>query len=92
MADEKAPQGELPPMRKDPAVLMVEEYFAQDHLRPGPLRDMSGYLREVALHILREAPASAERTVAVRKLLECKDAACRAVLPLQRKFAQPSGG
>ena len=59
----------------------ILKYFAYDHLKPGALRDMSKTFAIQAAHIVSEAPRSPERTVALRKLLEAKDAAVRSVLP-----------
>lgn len=55
-------------------------YFSFAHL-PEPLRSVSAKFNVLATEIVVGIPRSAERTVALRKLLESKDAAVRAVLP-----------
>lgn len=55
-------------------------WFRWQHLPP-TLQAVSRPFGELAEHIVRTIPASAERTVALRKLLEAKDAAVRASLP-----------
>ena len=57
----------------------IMKFFAFAHLPPH-LQSISAPFRTVADHILL-LPRSAERTVALRKLLESKDAAVRAALP-----------
>ena len=52
-------------------------YFTYSHL-PGPLQDVSKLFHATALAVILDLPRSAERTVALRKLLEAKDAAVRA--------------
>jgi len=54
-----------------------EAYFAYKHLLP-ELQAVSQRFYELAEFIVDELPNSAERTVALRKLLEAKDAAVRA--------------
>lgn len=56
----------------------ILQYFAYGHL-PEHLRVMSQIFYNVAQKIMT-LPRSAERTVALRKLLESKDAAVRAAL------------
>ncbi len=55
-------------------------FFAFDHL-PADLRAASMPFAVLALHIAATLPSNAERTVALRKLLEAKDCAVRALLP-----------
>lgn len=57
----------------------VLRFFDFEHL-PGPLRDRSAVFARTAEAILNLCPRNAERTVALRKLLEAKDAAVRAAL------------
>lgn len=57
----------------------IMQFFAYDHL-PAQLRDVSRPFGELAEHIHTNVPRNAERTVALRKLLEAKDAAVRAML------------
>jgi hypothetical protein len=55
------------------------QFFAYAHL-PAKLRDVSRPFGELADLIVATLPANPERTVALRKLLEVKDCAVRAVL------------
>lgn len=57
----------------------ILRYFQFRHL-PAHLQDVSRPFAALALRLLA-LPPSAERTVALRKLLESKDAAVRAALP-----------
>lgn len=65
----------LAPLRDQEIIL---KFFAYKHL-PEKLREVSKRFAAQALCIA-ELPRSAERTVALRKLLESKDAAVRAAL------------
>jgi len=56
----------------------ILKFFRCGHL-PDGLQKISRPFGEMALNIM-ELPRSAERTVALRKLLESKDAAVRAAL------------
>lgn len=56
------------------------KWFKYDHL-PAPLQEVSKPFCELAEHVASTIEPSAERTVALRKLLESKDAAVRAALP-----------
>jgi hypothetical protein len=58
----------------------ILRFFAWQHL-PLTLQDVSRPFGELALFLVDALPRSAERTVALRKLLEGKDAAVRAALP-----------
>jgi len=61
---------------------MVEhiiQFFAYEHLPPH-LAEVSRPFCELANIIVRDLPRNPERTVALRKLLEAKDAAVRAKL------------
>lgn len=58
---------------------VILKYFSFDHLPP-KLREVSEPFYRVAAIIASAVPRSAERTVALRKLLESKDAAVRAAL------------
>jgi nitrate reductase assembly molybdenum cofactor insertion protein NarJ len=62
-----------------PAILHVLKFFAYDHL-PDRLRDVSRPFSELAKAVAERAPENQETTVALRKLLEAKDAAVRATL------------
>jgi hypothetical protein len=55
-------------------------YFESGHLTPY-LAGVSIRFRELAEWIAAELPEGAEQSVALRKLLEAKDAAVRAALP-----------
>ena len=57
----------------------VLRFFHYSHL-PAKLQERSRPFYELARRIIDTAPRSAERTVALRKLLESKDAAIRAAL------------
>lgn len=67
-------------LQLDPNVETILQYFKFRHLPPGKLRAMSMRFALVAIDLVAEAPRCAERTVALRKLLEGKDAAVRACL------------
>jgi hypothetical protein len=58
----------------------ILRYFAFDHL-PQPLQVVSKPFHTLAHDLVANLPRSPERTVALRKLLESKDAAVRAALP-----------
>jgi hypothetical protein len=58
----------------------ILRFFSYKHL-PAPLADVSRPFSELAEHLFATLPRNAERTVALRKLLEAKDAAVRASLP-----------
>ena len=57
----------------------IMQYFAYAHL-PEHLQEVSKPFGELAQHIVTTLPRNPERTVALRKLLEGKDAAVRALL------------
>lgn len=57
----------------------IMQFFAHDHLPPH-LRDVSRPFAELAAQLVEMAPRNPERTVALRKLLEAKDAAVRAFI------------
>lgn len=57
----------------------IMQFFAYAHLPPF-LQEVSRPFGEMAEWIARELPRNPERTVALRKLLEAKDAAVRAKL------------
>lgn len=63
-----------------PAVDQVLQYFAYDHL-PAHLQEVSKPFHDLAHKTASNSPDSPETTVALRKLLEAKDAAVRAKLP-----------
>jgi hypothetical protein len=55
------------------------QFFAYEHL-PQNLQAISKPFGELAQRIVENLPRNPERTVALRKLLEAKDCAVRAVL------------
>lgn len=61
----------------------IMEYFEYDHLPPH-LQAFSKPWCDLAKHIIATTPRNAERSVALRKLLEGKDAAVRAALPKRK--------
>ena len=63
----------------------ILQFFAYEHLPP-PLRDVSKPFGDLATRLVETLPRNPERTVALRKLLEAKDAAVRAAL-----FQEPHG-
>lgn len=60
----------------------ILRYFEYSHLPPGAMMDTSRAFHALAERVVSTLPASAERTVALRKLLEGKDAAVRAAMDL----------
>ena len=62
-----------------PAIEHVLKFFAYDHL-PQHLQGVSKPFGELANQCALRAPDSQETTIALRKLLEAKDAAARAIL------------
>ena len=57
----------------------IMQFFAYDHL-PSALQAISRPFAELADMIVVVVPRNPERTVALRKLLEAKDAAVRAFI------------
>lgn len=57
-------------------------YFTYAHL-PEDLREVSKLYADLAHEVYHRLPAGAESTVALRKLLESKDAAVRSALDLR---------
>ena len=64
----------------NPAINHVLQYFEYEHLPPH-LKEMSRKFCLLADEVAAAAPQSRETTIALRKLLEAKDAAVRALLP-----------
>lgn len=56
------------------------QFFAYDHLKSEELKATSKPFGDLAQQIVDTLPANPERTVALRKLLEAKDCAVRALL------------
>lgn len=71
-----------PPQPPPQAIEPIMQYFAYAHLTPR-LATVSAQFATLADFIVTVLPRSAERTVALRKLLESRDAALRAALPLR---------
>ncbi len=63
----------------DPVREHIMQFFAFEHL-PERLQDVSKPFGLLAQAIVENLPRNPERTVALRKLLEAKDAAVRASL------------
>jgi len=57
----------------------LEQFFKYAHLPPN-LQAVSKPFCELAAHIVDTLPKNPERTVALRKLLEAKDCAVRALI------------
>lgn len=57
----------------------ILQFFAYDHL-PERLQDISRPFGIVAQNLVNDLPRNPERTVALRKLLEAKDAAVRCLV------------
>ena len=57
----------------------ILQFFAYSHL-PAHLQEVSRPFSEMAHRIVDTLPRNPERTVALRKLLESKDAAVRALV------------
>lgn len=62
-----------------PEIVHVLQYFRYTHL-PERLQDVSRRFHQLANEVAINAPTNPETVVALRKLLEAKDAAVRAVL------------
>jgi hypothetical protein len=58
----------------------IMRFFEYEHL-PNELQDISAACANLAAYLDTRLPAGAEKSTALRKLLECKDAAVRAGLP-----------
>ena len=67
-----------------PAIAGVLRFFEYNHLPDGPIRDMAKEFSEFAYDLASLDP-DPELTVALRKLLESKDAAVRAVVVEERR-------
>lgn len=73
-----------------PSALHVLKFFRCEHL-PEPLRSMSARHGQLALHIVLETRGP-ETTVALRSLLNAKDAAVRALLDSKGTAGKPIAG
>ena len=65
--------------KRDPGAEALLKFFKYEHL-PTHLQDASKKFHDLAHHVAGSTPPSAERTMALRKLLEAKDCAVRAAL------------
>lgn len=61
------------------------QFFSYEHL-PSRLQEASKPFHDLAAHVANTIPQNPERTVALRKLLEAKDCAVRAVLDKSDSF------
>lgn len=57
----------------------ILQFFSHAHLKEG-LGEVSAKFCELALDVVHTLPRNPERTVALRKLLEAKDCAVRALI------------
>jgi len=64
---------------QSPGAAKLLEFFKYDHLPPH-LQEISRVICEAAFELADTMPSNAEATVVLRKLLEAKDCAVRAVL------------
>lgn len=78
MRSETTAANEGDPMNRHPSVAHVLQYFTYDHL-PEHLQKISKPFTDLANEIA-DRTENPETTVALRKLLEAKDAAVRAAL------------
>lgn len=67
-------------MEMHPAIAHVLKFFAFGHL-PVNLQEVSRPFAELAQQVAERAPNNQETALALRKLLEAKDAAVRSMLP-----------
>lgn len=73
-------QDHLPPVLEE--MILVEpmlQFFRYAHL-PARLQDVSRQFASLAVNLTGELPRNAERTAGLRKLVEAKDCAVRAML------------
>lgn len=70
------------------------KYFAFDHLPAGVLRETSMKFHALAVELDELLPDGSEKSVALRKLLEAKDAAVRSALDLRapERWMEKFGG
>jgi hypothetical protein len=68
---------EQPTKQPEPETDHILQFFRHNHLPPH-LAEISEAFRAMAVTIVAVLPRNPERTVALRKLLESKDAAVRA--------------
>jgi hypothetical protein len=70
---------DMPSLRSAASLEPIIQFFAYEHL-PDNLQVFSKPFAVLALWIISSLPRNPERTVALRKLLEAKDAGVRAAL------------
>ena len=77
----------MSPAKFPPAVEHVIQFFSFEHL-PEPMRTAAAEFASLAVKIANAVPDDVETSVALRKLLEAKDAAVRAIVSREnrRKF------
>lgn len=66
-------------METPPPAERIMQFFTYAHL-PEDLQRVSAPFCELAVHLVEMLPRNPERSVALRKLLEAKDAAVRAAV------------
>lgn len=71
------PTTETAPPAPKPDFLL--QFFQYEHLKPA-LQEVSAPFCELARRVVSTLPSNAERTTTLRKLLEAKDCAVRALL------------
>lgn len=64
-----------------PATQQLLRFFEWEHLPKGPLQNQSMRFQGLARSVLYDTPPGPEVTTCLRKLLESKDCAVRALLP-----------
>lgn len=60
----------------------ILRYFVYEHLPEGPLKETSKKFAALAADVDKTLPDGPEKSTALRKLLEAKDAAVRAALDI----------
>ena len=63
-----------------PATAQILRFFEYDHLPEGEGREISYQFHNLAVGLADNLPEDPETTIALRKLLEAKDASVRAAL------------
>jgi len=70
----------------------ILQYFSFDHLTRNDLKAVSAKFHALAMDIAQTLPRNAERTMALRKLLEAKDCAVRATVAKSVDSPEPYVG
>lgn len=68
------------PTEPTPTPEVIMQFFEYGHLTRDDLKMVSKPFGELAQALVEKLPRNAERSVALRKLLEAKDAAVRAMV------------